>query len=120
MPYNNTSNKNLTKKSQKLRREMTKEEKHLWYDFLKPLPVTFKRQYVINNYIVDFCCESKKVIIELDGSQHHENQKIEIKDQLRDKELEQLGYKVLRFDNVEIYKSFSEVCDKIYYYVFNS
>lgn len=99
---------------------MTKEERHLWYDFLKSLPVTFKRQYVIKNYIVDFCCESKKIIIELDGSQHYESQENAAKDQIRDKQLKELGYRVLRFDNLEVYKNFSGVCDTIYYYIFNS
>ena len=53
-----------------LRTNMTPEEKHLWYDFLKRLPVTVKRQYVIGNYIVDFLIFSKKMIIEIDGRQH--------------------------------------------------
>ena len=96
---------------------MTKEEKHLWYDFLKEQPVTFKRQYVINNYIVDFCCESKKLIIELDGSQHLEKAENEIKDKKRDCELNELGYTVIRFDNTEIHKNFNGVCETIYSYI---
>lgn len=68
---NKTHNKKLTKNSQTLRRNMTKEERHLWYDFIKKLPVTFHRQKVINNYIVDFYCASAKIVIELDGSQHY-------------------------------------------------
>ena len=118
MLYNNTSNKKLTKYSQKLRREMTKEEKHLWYDCLKSLPVPFKRQYVINDYIVDFCCESKKLIVELDGSQHRENISQELKDIKRDKALSKLGYKIMRFDNIEINRNFNSVCDMILEYIY--
>ena len=55
-----------------LRKNMTKEERHLWYDFLKSYPVRFLRQKVIDNYIVDFYCHSARLIIELDGSQHYE------------------------------------------------
>ena len=69
---NQTNNPRLKPFAQKLRREMTKEERHLWYDCLKKLPVTFNRQKVIGSYIVDFYCASAKVIIELDGSQHYE------------------------------------------------
>ena len=63
-------NKNLTRTSQTLRRNMTKEERHLWYDFLKMYPVQFNRQKVIGNYIVDFYCHTAKLVVELDGSQH--------------------------------------------------
>ncbi|MBQ3431945.1 MAG: DUF559 domain-containing protein [Clostridia bacterium] len=65
---NKTNNPHLKSYAQKLRKEMTKEERHLWYDFLKGLPVTFNRQKVIGNYIVDFYCASSKLIIEIDGS----------------------------------------------------
>ena len=53
---NKTNNSCLTGNAQKLRREMTQEERHLWYDFLKGLPVTVNRQKVIGHYIVDFYC----------------------------------------------------------------
>ena len=69
---NETANKNLTNISKTLRKQMTNEEKHLWYDFLKKLPITFNRQKVIGNYVVDFYCASAKIVIELDGSQHYE------------------------------------------------
>ncbi len=49
-------NSKLTKYSQKLRRNMTKEERHLWYDFLKTLPFTIQRQKTFGNYILDFYC----------------------------------------------------------------
>lgn len=69
---NKTNNPKLTANAQELRKNMTKEERHLWYNFLKELPITINRQKVIGNYIVDFYCADAKVVIELDGSQHFE------------------------------------------------
>ena len=91
---------------------MTKEEKHLWYDFLKRLHVTVKRQYNIENYIVDFFIPSAKIVIELDGSQHFE---IEAKhlDNLRDIELSTYGIRVLRYTNMDIRKRFEGVASDI-------
>ena len=60
-------NKQLVPLARHLRKEMTKEERHLWYDFLKRYPVRFSRQKVIDNYIVDFYRHSARLIIELDG-----------------------------------------------------
>ena len=74
---------------------MTKEERHLWYDFLKELPVNFNRQKVIGNYIVDFYCAKAKIVIELDGSQHYFDEGRE-KDLKRDRFLSSLGLTVLR------------------------
>ena len=71
---NQTNNPKLKRNAQKLRCEMTKEERHLWYDFLKRLPVSVNRQKVIDHYIVDFYCASAKLVIELDGSQHYEDE----------------------------------------------
>ena len=67
---NKTNNSRLTGNAQKLRREMTEEERHLWYDFLKGLPVTVNRQKVIGRYIVYFYCAEAKLVIEIDGTQH--------------------------------------------------
>ena len=91
---------------------MTKEERHLWYDFLKTLPVTFNRQKVIGEYIVDFYCASKKIVIELDGSQHYEEKDI-MKDKERDEFLNGLGFKILRYSNLDINKNFDVVCQDI-------
>lgn len=52
---------------------MTRQERKLWYEFLKDCAQTFYRQRTIEDYIVDFCSPSKKIIIELDGSQHYED-----------------------------------------------
>jgi len=74
---NKTNNPKLTGNAKALRKNMTKEEKHLWYDFLKTLPVTVNRQKVIGNYIVDFYIATSKIVIEIDGSQHYEDSGIE-------------------------------------------
>lgn len=72
----------------------------------------FRRQFKIGNYIVDFCCLEKKLIIELDGSQHTIKQNI-IQDKKRQEFLENLGYKVLRFWNNEIDENPDGVIQKI-------
>ena len=64
-------NPKLTENAKELRKNMTKEEKHLWYDFLKTYPVRFLRQKVIDDYISDFYCHKARIVIELDGSQHY-------------------------------------------------
>lgn len=109
---NTTSNSNLTPKAKALRKNMTKEEKHLWYDFLKNLPVTVNRQKVIGKYIVDFYIASSRIVIELDGSQHYQEEGI-VKDMERDSFLNELGIKVLRYSNLDINKNFEEVCQDI-------
>ena len=88
---------------------MTREERKLWYEFLKNLPVPFHRQKVIGNYIVDFYCASAKLVIELDGSQHYEAEGKQ-KDLLRDTYLSNLGLKVLRYSNSDIHHYFRAVC----------
>ena len=106
---NNNNNPFLTKFSQELRSNMTKEEKHLWYDFLKKLPQTVNRQKVVGNYILDFYCAESKVAIELDGSQHYEKEAKE-NDRKRDMFLNEQGIKVLRYTNMDIKSNFDGVC----------
>ena len=105
-------NKDLVKNAQILRKNMTPEEKHLWYDFLKRLPMKAHRQYNIGNYIVDFYIPKKQLVIEIDGIQHLTEEHKE-KDQARDKFLEGQGLSVLRFSNESIRKNFSDVCQVI-------
>ena len=69
-------NKNLVPNAKQLRKEMTKEERHLWYDFLRDYPVKFLRQKIFGSYIVDFYCSKAKLVLELDGSQHFEDENI--------------------------------------------
>ena len=66
-------NKQLVPLAKQLRKEMTKEERHLWYDFLRSYPVRFSRQKVLGKYIADFYSAEAKLVIELDGSQHYED-----------------------------------------------
>ena len=73
-PYHNPKLDHIAKT---LRRNMTKEERHLWYDFLKQLPITVHRQKVIGQYIVEFYIAEAKLVIELDGSQHFEPESLE-------------------------------------------
>ena len=104
--------KELRKRSQELRRQMTKEERHLWYDFLKTYPVQFKRQYSIGAYIVDFYCFHARLIIELDGSQHYEPEAVEY-DRARTRYLQKQGFLVLRFSNSDVMTQFRAVCETI-------
>ena len=105
-------NKNYVPLAQQLRKEMTPEEKHLWYDFLNKLPLTVNRQKNIGNFIVDFYIASKNIVIEIDGRQHKMPEESE-KDQKKDFELSKLGIRVLRYTNKSINKNFSDVCDDI-------
>ena len=110
MPYE--YNKELTGNSKALRKNMTPEEKHLWYDFLKLLPITVNRQKTIGSYIVDFYIHSKKLVIELDGRQHTSIEH-KVKDEIRDKYLSDNGLTVLRYDNKAVNNEFSFVCEDI-------
>ena len=109
---NNTNNSKLTDNAKILRKNMTKEERNLWYDFLKTLPITVNRQKVIGNYIVDFYIATAKLVVELDGSQHYEDNGIE-NDAQRDVFLNDLGIKVLRYSNLDVNQRFESVCEDI-------
>ena len=105
-------NAKLSPNAKKLRKNMTKEERHLWYDFLRTYPVRFLRQKVFGNYIVDFYCAKASLVIELDGSQHFEPSESE-KDKARTEYLESLGLRVIRIPNNEINRNFSGICEYI-------
>ena len=109
---NERNNSKLTRNAQLLRREMTKEERHLWYDFLKLQLITFNRQKVIGKYIADFYCAEKKLIIELDGSQHYMDEGQQA-DKERDTYFTSLGLTVLRYSNRQIHTQFDRVCNDI-------
>jgi Uncharacterized protein conserved in bacteria len=104
--------KNLNTNSRYLRNNMTRQEKHLWYDFLKSQSHQFYRQRIIGDYIADFYCPAAKLVIELDGSQHYENKALEY-DAIRTEYMNSLGLKVLRFTNIDVDKSFIDVCTNI-------
>ena len=105
-------NRKLVSNARKLRKDMTKEERHLWYDFLKDYPAMVHRQKVIGNYIVDFYIAKAKLVIELDGSQHFEAEN-QAADGQRDAYLQQQGLTVLRIPNNAINENFSGVCEHI-------
>ena len=105
-------NKNLVPFAKQLRNEMTKEERHLWYDFLRQYPVRFLRQKVMGRYIADFYCPQAKLIVELDGSQHYIGDEVET-DALRTRFLEGYGLTVIRIPNNAITQNFQGVCEYI-------
>ena len=105
-------NKQLVPLAKQLRREMTKEERHLWYDFLRTHPVRFSRQKVLGKYIADFYSAEAKLVIELDGSQHYEDGNAE-KDTERTAFLEGYGLTVVRIPNNEVNRNFRGVCEYI-------
>ena len=108
-------NKNTKQISRVLRKNMTKEEIILWSRIKgkQIKEVQFYRQRLIGNYIADFYCPKAKLIIEVDGSQHYEEEGIE-KDKIRDEYFESLGLKVLRFTNLDVLKNINGVLEKIY------
>ena len=105
-------NEQLVPLAKQLRKGMTKEERHLWYDFLRDHPYRFVRQKVLGRYIADFYCAKAKLVIELDGSQHYEDTSQD-KDAVRTAFLEQYGLRVLRIPNNEIHRNFRGVCEYI-------
>ena len=102
----------LTARAQELRKNATRQERHLWYDFLSGYAVRFRRQVVIDTFIADFYCASAKLVIELDGSQHYDEQGLAY-DAERTAILESYGITVLRFTNTEIDTDFNAVCERI-------
>ena len=108
-------NKNLVPFAKELRKNMTKEEKHLWYDFLRSYPIRFSRQKVLGRYIADFYSSEAKLVIELDGSEHYTPEGKQY-DAERTEYLEKFGIEVIRILNSELNKNFDGVCcyiDKI-------
>lgn len=111
-------NPTLTENAKALRKNMTKEERHLWYDFLRTYKLRFLRQKIIDNYIVDFYCAKAKLVIELDGSQHFEPNAI-LRDKIRTEQIEKYNLTVLRIPNNEINENFDGVCEFIDNYIFS-
>jgi very-short-patch-repair endonuclease len=98
--------------ARELRTNATKQENHLWYDFLRSYQPRFTRQRIVGNYILDFYCAKVKLVVELDGSQHFEVDAIEY-DKNRTKFLKTLGIHVIRFANIDIDKCFEGVCNVV-------
>lgn len=105
-------NPQLTNRAQELRRNMTKEERKLWYEYLSGYPHRFRRQVTVGNFILDFYCAAAKLAVELDGSQHYQPQGI-ARDAERTAFLEANGIHVLRFSNSDVVKNLKGVCEQI-------
>ena len=95
-----------------LRRNMTRQEKHLWYDFLKDYPIKIYKQRVIDNFIVDFYCHKAAIVIEVDGFQHRTYEGM-LYDEKRTEFLEKYNLQVVRFSNEDIDNRFDMVCKNI-------
>ena len=105
-------NTKLTPNAKVLRKNMTDEERKLWFLFLRNYPIRFLRQKVIDGYVVDFYCSRAGLVIELDGGQHYDDVN-KAMDGVRDCKLKERGLMVLRFSNLEINREFQSVCEHI-------
>ncbi len=108
IPYN----PKLNERAKELRKNMTKAEKKIWFDFLRGLPFTFQRQKVLDNYIADFYCSKMQLVIEIDGDSHFSNDSIEY-DKIRTSILNGYGLQVKRYTNSDIYNNFDFVCNEV-------
>ena len=105
-------NPKLTLRAQTLRKNMTKEDRRLWYEYLRQYTHQFRRQVTFGHYILDFYCAAAKLAIELDGSQHYETDGQQY-DEKRDAWLESQGIQVLRFSNTDVLQNLAGVCQVI-------
>ena len=105
-------NEQLTGNARALRKQMTKEEAKLWYQFLRLYRPRFHRQCVIGNYIADFYCNQAKLVVELDGSQHCTPEEKQY-DEHRTEYLQSQGLTVMRLSNLDVMRQFRNVCEAI-------
>ena len=105
-------NSNLKQRARELRKNMTPQERHLWYDFLKTYQPQFRRQVIIGNYIADFYCDKASLVVEIDGSQHFEPEDLEY-DRRRTEYLRSRGLEVVRYPNNQVNGEFPAVCQDI-------
>ena len=100
--------------TKQLRQAQTPWENKLWYHLRghRFFGLKFKRQVMIGEYVADFCCNEKKLIIEIDGGQHNELEKRKY-DQERSEYFKRYGYGVLRFWNNEIDENIEGVLETI-------
>jgi very-short-patch-repair endonuclease len=106
---NTERNNKLLGMARTLRKNMTREEKHLWYDFLCGYPIRFRRQEIIGNYIADFFCAKARLVVELDGSQHYAEKNMQ-GDAARTAYFKGLGIDIIRFSNRDVERHFEGVC----------
>ena len=99
----------MRKRAQQLRKNMTPEEKMIWYQFLRGYEQRVTRQYVLGDYIADFYCAGAKLIIEIDGAQHYDEAGRDY-DAVRTRFFETYGLEVVRLTNLQINRQFKECC----------
>ncbi len=99
----------MQKRSRVLRKNMTPEEKKIWYQFLHNYEYRITRQYVLGDYIADFYCAKAKLIIEIDGAQHYDEAGQDY-DAKRTRFFENYGLSVIRLTNLQVNKQFRECC----------
>lgn len=105
--------KEKLQRARELRYDMTPAEKILWQELrANKLGVHFRRQQIIDGFIVDFYCHKAGLVIELDGDIHEEEKQKE-SDAERDKALNELGLRIIRFRNEEVMKNLSLVIVRI-------
>ena len=104
--------KYLNKYARQLRKEMTPQEKTLWYRFLRGYKEKFRRQAPAGEYILDFYCAKAGLAVELDGGQHFAPEG-EQADEIRTERLAEMGIKVVRYNNLQIMRQFAIVCEDI-------
>ena len=119
MPVKIPRNDQLLFRAKALRKNMTKEERHLWYDCLRFCKPRFRRQEIIGNFIADFFCPEARLVVELDGSQHYNPENIAA-DLSRTAFFQSLGITVLRFSNADVNQNFAGVTQAIWNYLSNS
>ena len=100
--------KTLVDRAHQMRKVPTEEENKMWYILLRKIRPRFIRQRIIGNYIVDFCCNKLKLVIEIDGEQHYLPE-YQVYEKRRTEYLENCGYKILRFYNSDINKKIRDV-----------
>ena len=110
MPLNYNGKNVMLAKS--LRKNATREENHLWYDFLSKYKVRFQRQKPIDNFIADFYCHKARLVIEIDGSQHY-TEEGKKRDEFRTEILEGYDLNIIRFTNLQVNENFDGVCQYI-------
>ena len=108
----------LESRRRDLRVKQTEAEKILWQKLRNRQVEGFKffRQYSIGKYIADFYCSELRLVIELDGSHHYEENVFEY-DKIREEFMKNLDIKTIRFNNLDVFKSLDEVMERVYFEV---
>ena len=104
--------RSLKSRAQSLRRDPTRAERKLWYEFLRDLPQKFTRQKPLGAYIADFYCSTERLVVELDGDSHYTDDARRY-DVARTEALARFGLRVVRFTNEDVMQRFEAVCLEI-------